>query len=130
MSSTSKAWIVAGSVGLVEALKDQGFCRWNYTIRSINQHAKSNLRSVLENQSYFTDSSKSAIGRGLRSFGIASKQESEEEEKNEFDEQSLDCGRECWIGGGVERSGILQMELHNKIDKPARQEQPQVGISG
>ncbi|KAJ0666876.1 hypothetical protein HanPI659440_Chr17g0671571 [Helianthus annuus] len=46
MSSTSRAWMVAGTVGLVEALKDQGFARWNYTIRTIHHHAKSNLRSV------------------------------------------------------------------------------------
>ncbi|KAE8075852.1 hypothetical protein FH972_014539 [Carpinus fangiana] len=38
MSSGSKAW--------VEALKDQGFCRWNHTVRPANQHAKNQLRSV------------------------------------------------------------------------------------
>ncbi|XP_049415235.1 uncharacterized protein LOC125877984 [Solanum stenotomum] len=45
MSSTSRAWVTAVSLGVVEALKDQGLCRWNYTIRAINQHAKNNLRS-------------------------------------------------------------------------------------
>ncbi|KAL4569893.1 hypothetical protein LXL04_025539 [Taraxacum kok-saghyz] len=46
MSPRSKAWMVAGTVGLVEALKDQGFARWTYTIRTIHHHAKSNLRSL------------------------------------------------------------------------------------
>ncbi|KAK6934340.1 Protein of unknown function wound-induced [Dillenia turbinata] len=40
------AWAVAATVATVEVLKDQGFCRWNYTLKSFHQHAKSNLRSL------------------------------------------------------------------------------------
>uniref|UniRef100_A0A0A0K296 Wound-responsive family protein n=1 Tax=Cucumis sativus TaxID=3659 RepID=A0A0A0K296_CUCSA len=46
MSSSRRAWIVAASVGVVEALKDQGICRWNHTIRSAHQYAKNHVRSV------------------------------------------------------------------------------------
>ncbi|XP_022930885.1 uncharacterized protein LOC111437236 isoform X1 [Cucurbita moschata] len=46
MSSSRTAWVVAASVGLVEALKDQGVCRWNHTIRSVQQYAKSHVRSA------------------------------------------------------------------------------------
>ncbi|XP_042521075.1 uncharacterized protein LOC122094368 [Macadamia integrifolia] len=45
MSSASRAWIVAASVGAVEVLKDQGICRWNYVLRSLHQHSKGNMRS-------------------------------------------------------------------------------------
>ncbi|KAM3222036.1 hypothetical protein T459_20067 [Capsicum annuum] len=46
MSSSRRAWIVAASIGAVEALKDQvGLCRWNYPLRCVAQHTKNNIRS-------------------------------------------------------------------------------------
>ncbi|PHU24589.1 hypothetical protein BC332_09696 [Capsicum chinense] len=57
MSSTSRAWAAALSVGVVEALKDQGLCRWNYTIRAINQHVKNNIRSYSQAKKIYSPSS-------------------------------------------------------------------------
>ncbi|XP_060188159.1 uncharacterized protein LOC132617217 [Lycium barbarum] len=57
MSSTSSAWLAAVSVGVAEALKDQGLCRWNYTIKAINQHTKNNLRSYLQAKKFSSQSS-------------------------------------------------------------------------
>uniref|UniRef100_A0A7N0TE72 Wound-responsive family protein n=1 Tax=Kalanchoe fedtschenkoi TaxID=63787 RepID=A0A7N0TE72_KALFE len=48
MSLRSRAWIVAATVGAVEAMKDQGFARWNHTIRSLHQHGKNNLRTYAQ----------------------------------------------------------------------------------
>ncbi|PON92396.1 Wound-responsive family protein [Trema orientale] len=45
MSSARRTWIVATSIGAVEALKDQGVCRWNGILMSFQQYAKNNIRS-------------------------------------------------------------------------------------
>lgn len=45
MKAACRAWIIASSIGAVEALKDQGVCKWNGVIRSLQQHAKYNNRS-------------------------------------------------------------------------------------
>lgn len=49
MSSTSKAWI--------EALKDQGVSRLNNTIKTINQHARNNIKSYSQAKKISSQSS-------------------------------------------------------------------------
>ena len=45
MCSARGALVAATTVGVVEALKDQGYCRWNNVARSMQQHAKKQIRS-------------------------------------------------------------------------------------
>ncbi|KAJ4822459.1 hypothetical protein Tsubulata_022800 [Turnera subulata] len=65
MSSTSKAWMVAASIATVEAMKDQGICRWNHTIRSLHQHTKTHLRSISQAKK-LSSSSSAAVASQLK----------------------------------------------------------------
>ncbi|GJT33087.1 hypothetical protein Tco_0923506 [Tanacetum coccineum] len=40
-----KAWLVAASIGAVEASKDQGVARWNGPLRELHRHAETKLTS-------------------------------------------------------------------------------------
>ncbi|CAK9152081.1 unnamed protein product [Ilex paraguariensis] len=77
MGSPSRAWVMAVSIGAVEALKDQGFCRWNYSIRSLHQHAKNNLRSFSQTRRPSGSQSSAVVSSKVR------------EEKAEQSEESL-----------------------------------------
>jgi hypothetical protein len=65
MCATRGALVVATSVGLVETLKDQGYCKLNNSImRSMTQHAKNQMRSLAETK-YLSPTSSSTISKKL-----------------------------------------------------------------
>ncbi|PIN07193.1 hypothetical protein CDL12_04233 [Handroanthus impetiginosus] len=76
MSSTSRAWLVAASIGAVEALKDQGFCRWNYAFRAVQQHAKNNLRSYTTQAQRLSGPSSTVISNKMREQKLKQSEES------------------------------------------------------
>ncbi|PIA63042.1 hypothetical protein AQUCO_00200818v1 [Aquilegia coerulea] len=65
MSSTSRAWIAAATVGLVQGLKDQGLCRWNYTLRSLHQRAEKNLGSISQSKRFTSLYSTTAVAKSV-----------------------------------------------------------------
>lgn len=64
MSAACRAWIVAASIGVVETLKDQGVCRWNHALRSLQQHVKNNIRTYSQTKK-LSASSSSAISNKI-----------------------------------------------------------------
>ncbi|XP_050248172.1 uncharacterized protein LOC126695459 [Quercus robur] len=74
MSSTRKV-IVAVSVGVVEAMKDQGICRWNFIMRSVQQHAKNHLRSISQTRN-LSSSTSAVVSSKLRDDKMKQSEES------------------------------------------------------
>ncbi|KAI4334032.1 hypothetical protein L6164_018772 [Bauhinia variegata] len=69
------AWVAATTVGVMEALKDQGFGRLNSSIRSMQQHAKKHIRSASQAKNLVPPSS-SAIPNKQRDEEIKKSEES------------------------------------------------------
>ncbi|XP_020214160.1 uncharacterized protein LOC109798343 [Cajanus cajan] len=65
MNSAGRAWIVATSVGVVEALKDQGICRWNHALILAQKQVKSHVGSLSQAKK-FSSSSMASTSSGLK----------------------------------------------------------------
>ncbi|KAM7251893.1 hypothetical protein ACFE04_023776 [Oxalis oulophora] len=86
---------VAASIGAVEALKDQGICRWNYTLRSLQKKVRSNVES-------FTQSGNSESGYS----NMRIDQEKKKTEEMIVKVMELNSWGPTTINGGAEWRGV------------------------
>ena len=66
---------MAASVGVVEALKDQGVCRWNHALKSAQQHVKSHARSLSQAKK-LSSSSSAMVTSSLKDEKVKKSEES------------------------------------------------------
>ncbi|KAL2943994.1 Crossover junction endonuclease MUS81 [Bienertia sinuspersici] len=59
----------------IEGMKDQGYARWNYTIKSVNQHVKNNVRSYSQAKN-LSGSSSSVISQKIKDEKLKQSEES------------------------------------------------------
>ncbi|XP_027344047.1 uncharacterized protein LOC113856430 [Abrus precatorius] len=76
MCANRGAFVVATTVGVVETMKDHGYCKTNNTMKSIAQHAKNQIGSATQAKK-LSSPLPSAISKKLR------------DEKNRKSEESL-----------------------------------------
>nr|GMC53792.1 hypothetical protein CDL12_20247 [Ipomoea batatas] len=126
MSSGSRAWIVAASMGAVEALKDQGFARWNYALRMIQQQAKSNAVRSYSQATRLSSPSSALVSSKIRE----EKLKKSEESLRTVMKQSVDRGGQHGSCGGLEGPRLRKVELRFEDDPTTCQIKPQALFSG
>ncbi|KAL6544405.1 hypothetical protein OROMI_023267 [Orobanche minor] len=92
MSSTSKAWFVAASIGTVEAMKDQfGVCRWNYGFRLIQQHMHNNKNNLMRSYATFQGKKMPSDGSPSSSNKISRREKLKQSEESLRKVMYLSC---------------------------------------